>query len=266
MKPTKAATLILVLTFLSGSALASESLLVCPRDLDGIVTTDNAILKAINIDKIGFLHGGMGDPATDSGNWFLGIYDTFVTAGARGRYFFQTQVWGFGQTFVANDSEFFFPICNLRGQCVQGHLQAEFEENFADEAIGTVGRLIGDLGDLVYDFEFTISSLNVGYSHPETGKISREFMAADGQLPAAEQPTGGAPRGSDCLDNEGNITISAENRKDPDRYEDREDEIPEYYYEENEEAWGGMTRDQTCGWSSGYDTLEGAIRPTRTCN
>jgi len=256
MKGKRAAMAIPGLSF-AGMLSTTPRTVVCPRHMDGIETSEHPLLEVNGRDKIRFLHSGMGSPVTDSANWFRAIYDNFVTPEAPGRYFFETTIWG--GTFVWNDDEWLYGMCNTQGQCVQGHLQLHVE---ATDVLGYLPGLWGLVGNSV-EIPYRLVSLEVGYSHPDTGKISREFLAKDGQFPVAEPTTGNPGPNADCLDNEGNVTIPAEDRY-PESSDDRDEWIEDPEWDE-EEAYGGFTRyDVRCGWSTGYDSY-GEITPTYTC-
>lgn len=241
MKPA-IALLLLCIPFVANAGLES-----CARHMAEIETTDHSVLTASGRDRVGFDSPLLGDPATDSQNFLNAIYNNFLSPYAQGHFFYQSQVFGETIPFLTNDSSIQFGMCNYQGQCVQANFQVEYDYILVP-AIVRGSRFMSYV--IPTRIQTVPTQANVYYVAPSGQQFSQSVVAINGSLPDGQPVINASPDQPDCLDNEGNVTKSYEDRGGEIR--DSQGDMYDYYGDlrDMEEAWGGITIPQPiCGIS-----------------
>ena len=237
----------ITLLFLFTPVVANAQLQSCVRHMAEIETTDHTVLTASRRDRIGFDSPLLGDPNTDSQNWLNGIYNNFLSPYAQGHFFYQSQIFEDSIPFLTNDSSVQFGLCNYQGQCVQANFQVEFDYIIVP-AMFRGGKVMRYL--IPATLQTVPSNVNVFYVAPSGQQFSQTVIAIDGALPDSQPVINASPEQPDCLDNEGNVTTSYEDRSGGDRGSDGD--MYDYYSDlrDTEEAYGGIAiRPPRCGVS-----------------
>jgi hypothetical protein len=232
MKPA-IALLLLCVPFVANARFES-----CARHMAEIETTDHSVLTASGRDRVGFDSPLLGDPTTDSQNYLNAIYNNFLSPYAQGHFFYQSQVFGETIPFLTNDSSIQFGMCNYQGQCVQANFQVEYDYIIVP-AIVRGRRFIRYV--IPTRIQTVPTKANVFYIAPSGQQFSQSVVAIDGSLPDGQPVINASPDQPDCLDNEGNVTKSYEDRGGEIR--DSQGDMYDYYGDlrDMEEAWGGIT-------------------------
>lgn len=239
MKPA-IVILLLFIPFVADAGFRS-----CPRDMAGIETTDHLVLTASDRDRVGFDYKWLGDPNTDYQNFLNAIYNNFLSPYGQGHFFYESQLFNDAVPFLTNDRTIQFGMCNLQGQCVQADFRIEFDFIIVPAFVRSSGipKLI-----IPAEIQTVPDYVVVRYVAPNGQQYSQRVHAMDGTLPESQPVIDNAPDQPDCLDNEGNVTMSYEDRGGQftdsrgDRYDDYSD------LRDWEEAWGGIPIPQPiCG-------------------
>jgi len=239
--------LTITLVFLCIPVVANASFKSCIRHMAGIETTDHSVLTASKRDRVGFDSPLLGDPNTDSQNFLNAIYNNFLSPYAQGHFFYQSQIFDEAIPFLTNDRSIQFGLCNNQGQCVQANFQVEFDYI-------TVPTLLRGRRFTRYFIPTRIQTVptqvNVFYVSPSSQQFSQTVIAIDGSLPDSQPLADASPDQPDCLDNEGNVTMSYEDRGGSDRHS--QGDMYDYYGDlrDAEEAYRGIAiQPPRCGIS-----------------
>ena len=237
----------ITLLFLFTPVVANAQLQSCVRHMAEIETTDHTVLTASKRDRIGFDSPFLGDPNTDSQNFLNGIYNNFLSPYAQGHFFYQSQIFEDSIPFLTNDRSIQFGLCNYQGQCVQANFQVEFNFIIVPAMFrgGKVMRYV-----IPASIQTVPAKARVFYVSPSGQQFSQTVVAIDGALPDSQPVINASPDQPDCLDNEGNVTMSYEERSGGDRGSagDRYDDYNDL--RDSEEAYGGIPiQRRRCGVS-----------------